>query len=90
MAKASEVRKLCDSVVKKRFGRLNSVYNDKNVRGRRIKYVGILPTVRQCNSMQKILNASSTEHEFVVLPANEKTGIYSDWSKGLRIYIFDK
>jgi len=89
MAVKSSERQLCDTLVAKRFGKFGTVYNDKRTNCRRLKYVGVTPTVRQCNSLQKKLNEVGN-HEFVVLPAIADTGLYSDWSRGLRIYIFEK
>jgi len=89
MAVKSSERQLCDILVTKRFGKFGTVYNDKLVNGRRLKYVGVKPTIRQCNNLQKKLNAVGN-HEYVVMPAIADSRVYSDWSKGLRIYIFDK
>lgn len=94
MAIKSSERQLCDSLVAKRFGKFGTVYNDKRSPTmaqsyRRLKYVGVKPTIRQCNNLQKKLNEVGN-HDFVVLPAIASNGLYSNWSSGLRIYIFDK
>lgn len=89
MAVKSSERQLCDTLVAKRFGKFGTVYNDKLVNGRRLKYVDVIPTVRQCNNLQKTLNAVGN-HLYVVKPAIANTGLYSNWSRGLRIYIYEK
>lgn len=89
MAKKSSERQLCDTLVAKRFGKFGTVYNDKRTNCRRLKYVDVKPTVRQCNNLQQKLNAVGN-HKYVVLPAIEDTRLYSNWSRGLRIYIYEK